>query len=639
MFLKASRSILAGLAALLLVACGGNSGGPSQPLNVFPKANAGGPQAVVSGDTVTLDGSGSFDQDGSLAAYAWTQVEGPSITLSSATAAQPTFIAPQVTTTTTLRFSLVVTDDRGAKSAASTVAITVSSTAAGVVTISGVVRFQRVPFLTVGSRGLNYAAPELQPAREVEIRVLEAGSLAPMSSAITDANGAYSFTVPGDTDVAIQVMARTVRVGRWNVRVQDGVGGLLPYSYTSPAFNSSTALQDITVPTGIAADGTATGSGRASGPFAILDTIYTAMQAILAVAPETEFPTLYVDWGAQSEGTFFTTLDGQHIALLSDLTEDTDEFDQHVVAHEFGHYIEHNFSRSDSIGGPHTLGDLLDMRVAFGEGFGYAFAAMVLDDTDSRDSFVNNGNHVSFGFNVENTPGTGCWCSESSVWSILWDLYDAVPDGSDNIALGFAPIWEVMTGAQRVTPAMTSIFSFAAALKAARPGDVDGIDALLAAHNITGTGIDAFASTQASTPLVGLLPLYPVITPGNPVNVVSRGARTPQEQLYNKAGNRAFLRFVPAASGNVNISVVTSNTNGGNVAADPDYFVHRSGVLVAVQTNAPDEEPTRTETGSLNVTAGQTYIIEAFDCANGCPASPAQGVAGDYTLTVTVTNN
>lgn len=648
MYLKAYRSILAGAAAmLLLVACGGESGGPSQPVNVFPKANAGMTQAVISGVTVTLDGTSSFDPDGAVVAYAWTQTEGPTVTLSNPAIAQPTFVAPEVTSTTALRFSLVVTDDRGAKSSSpGTVTIMVSATSAGVATVSGVVRYERVPFLASGTRGLNYAAPVLLPAREVELHILDAGSLAPLSSSITDANGAYSFTVPGNTSVFIRVMARTLRNGRWNVRVQDGVGGLLPYSYATPAFNSSTGTQDITLRTGIAANGTPiAGEQRASGPFAILDTIYTAMQTVLAVAPDSAFPSVYVDWGTQSGGTYFTVDDfGPRIALLSDLTEDTDEFDEHVVAHEFGHYLENYFSRSDSIGGPHRLGDQLDMRVAFGEGFGYAFAAMVLGNTDSRDSFINAGTHTSSGFDIEVNPptpltGPGCWCSEPSVWSILWDLYDANPDGADTIALGFAPIWQAMTGAQRTTPAMTSIFSFAAALKELRPDDAAGIDALLEAQNITAAGINAFAATQASTPDPRLLPLYPEVTRGGPPMIVaSFGQRSP-EQLFNKIGNRAFLRFVPTESGTVRIAVETSNTNTGQLtAADPDFLVHRNGVLVASAEDAPHLEAPRTETGLLNVTAGQTYIIEAYDCANGCPAQPEQGIAGDYTLTVTITS-
>ncbi len=657
MHLKMARSILAGFAALMLLsACGKNSGGPQSPVNVFPQAHAGSAQAVISGATVTLNGGASNDPDGSITAYSWTQTAGPAVTLSSTTVAQPTFVAPSVTTAVVLRFSLVVTDNLGAKSSAATVAVTVSSSGGGVVTLTGQVRFERATFLNISPGGLNYAAPTLQPAREVALRILDAGSLAELATGSTNSSGAYSFNVPGNANVVVQVVARMVRETtpgpRWNVRVQNGTGSLAPYSYNSPAFNTSVGVQNIDIPTGISAAGAAVpAQQRPSGPFAILDTIYRAMQTVEAVAPNTLFPPLYVNWGLANSGpgsgTFFSpSPSGHYIALLSDLTEDTDEFDEHVVAHEFGHYLENNFSRSDSIGGPHGLGDRLDMRVAFGEGFGYAFAAIVLNSTDSRDSFFHtqSSTHTASGFNIETNPpgggsGSGCWCSETSIWSLIWDLHDASPngtDGADNISIGFAPIWQVMTDAQRTTPAMTSIFSFAAALKTARPVDAAGIDALLAAQNIDAAGIEPFASTQTNVPFANLLPLYPIITPGVPVNVTNVGTRTPQERVYNKAGNRSFLRFTPAANATVNISVVTSNTNVAPSTADPDFLVWRSGNLVAIEDDAPDQEPARTETGALNVQAGQTYIIEAYDCANGCEAEPVQGIAGEYTLTVTI---
>ncbi|MDQ2641895.1 MAG: hypothetical protein M3Y79_15100, partial [Pseudomonadota bacterium] len=566
------------------------------------------------------------------------------------TAVQPTFVAPNVTSAITLRFSLVVTDDLGAKSSAATVAITVSSSTAGTVSLTGQVRFERVNFVPGPPYGLNYAAPMLQPARGVTVRVLNAGSLALYQEGATDASGNFSIAVPGDTDVVLQVVASMQRTSgpgpRWNVRVQNGTGNLAPYSYSSAAFNTSVGSQNINIPTGLLPTGVPiSGQHSISGPFAILDSIYTAMQAVSSAEPDIEFPALYVDWGTQNRGvgsgTFFTGTNGQHIALLSDPTEDTDEFDQHVVAHEFGHYIENNFSRSDSIGGPHGLGDRLDMRVAFGEGFGYAFAAIVLNDPDARDSFVSGGTQAAGRFVVETDPpaggsGAGCWCSETSVWSILWDLYDPVGEVNDSVAMGFAPIWEVMTGAQRTTPAMTSIFSFAAALKVVRPEDVAGIDALLTAQNITAAGIEPFAGTQANTPFTDMLPLYRTITPALAVNVTNTGTRTP-ERLYNKAGNRTFLRFVPTTSGSVNISVVTSNTNVSPAAADPDFWVFRNGVPVAAAQDSPLDEPARTENGTLSVTAGQTYIIDAYDCANGCAADPVQGIAGNYILTVTVT--
>jgi hypothetical protein len=652
MHLKFAHSILAGLAALMLLTACKDKAGPQQPLNVFPKAHAGQPQTVVSGATVTLNGTASSDADGTIVGYAWTQTEGPTVALSDPSSAQPTFVAPQVTVAVTLRFSLVVTDNRGAKSSPTTVAVTVSSFSAGVVTIAGTVRFERALFNNTSPFGLNYAAPVLQPAREVEVRVLESSSLALLATGVTDATGAYSFTVPGNANVVLQVVARTIRAGqgapRWNVRVQNDLGPdtqISPYSYNSQAFNSDGGGQDVIIPMGIPANGTPVPlQQRASGPFAILDTIYKGLTTVLSVAPDTYFPPLYVTWGNHSSGTFFSP-SGQYIGLLSNLTEDTDEFDEHVVAHEFGHYLENNFSRSDSIGGQHGLGDQLDMRVAFGEGFGYAFAAIVLGSANSRDSFVSGGTHASSGFNIELNPpaglsGPGCWCSEPSVWSILWDIYDAAPDGADDIELGFAPIWQVMTGAQRTTPAMTSIFSFAAALKELRPDAAAGIDALLAAQNIDGDGINAFATTQTSAPDPRLLPLYPEITRGGPpVTVASIGQRTPSMRLYNKVGNRAFLRFVPTESVPVNITVVTSNANTGAQAGDPDFRVFRNGSLVTLENDPPEYPPgtpPRTETGVLNVTAGQTYIIEAYDCANGCVEDPPQGIAGDYTLTVTI---
>ena len=93
-------------------------------VNLSPIADAGPDQAVAPGDVVTLDGSGSTDPDGNLPlTYAWTQTGGPSVTLSNATASQPTFTAPA--SPATLSFDLVVHDALGAASTPDTVEIVV----------------------------------------------------------------------------------------------------------------------------------------------------------------------------------------------------------------------------------------------------------------------------------------------------------------------------------------------------------------------------------------------------------------------------------------------------------------------------------------------------------------------------------
>lgn len=82
--------------------------------NIEPVADAGPDQQVVAGDTVTLDGSGSLDPDGSDLLYQWRQTDGPPVVLSDATAAYPVFTVPVVGfDDTLLSFQLTVTDDGG----------------------------------------------------------------------------------------------------------------------------------------------------------------------------------------------------------------------------------------------------------------------------------------------------------------------------------------------------------------------------------------------------------------------------------------------------------------------------------------------------------------------------------------------
>jgi len=77
-------------------------------VNKAPVANAGTDQIVNEGDVVTLDGSASSDQDNNTLTYTWTAPAG--ITLSSTTAAKPTFVAPEVMTNQNYTFSLIVND-------------------------------------------------------------------------------------------------------------------------------------------------------------------------------------------------------------------------------------------------------------------------------------------------------------------------------------------------------------------------------------------------------------------------------------------------------------------------------------------------------------------------------------------------
>jgi kexin len=81
-------------------------------VGVPPTAVAGDDQTVNEGDSVALDGSNSFDSDGSITSYHWSQLSGRPATLSDSTSDQPSFTAPKVGSSGTLiTFRLTVTDD------------------------------------------------------------------------------------------------------------------------------------------------------------------------------------------------------------------------------------------------------------------------------------------------------------------------------------------------------------------------------------------------------------------------------------------------------------------------------------------------------------------------------------------------
>ena len=109
---------------------------PAAPVttNQPPVANAGALQTVAIGATVTLDGSGSTDSDGTIQSYEWvhTSTDGvaPTTTITVANGETSTFTAPDAAADLDLVFTLTVTDDDGATNIntdTNTVTITVTA--------------------------------------------------------------------------------------------------------------------------------------------------------------------------------------------------------------------------------------------------------------------------------------------------------------------------------------------------------------------------------------------------------------------------------------------------------------------------------------------------------------------------------
>jgi len=102
------------LSFIQLIGCGGEGSESAAPeiKKLIPIASSGQDQVVMGSSQVTLTGSGS-DVDGVIDHYQWKQVSGSEVNLSNTNSAISTFIAPDVSNSEMLTFSLTVTDNDG----------------------------------------------------------------------------------------------------------------------------------------------------------------------------------------------------------------------------------------------------------------------------------------------------------------------------------------------------------------------------------------------------------------------------------------------------------------------------------------------------------------------------------------------
>lgn len=461
-------------------------------------------------------------------------------------------------------------------------------------TISGNISYQRVFFDDTGD-GLDYSTRQNFPAREIFVDLLDATDEV-FATSQTDAEGNYSFSLeePGDYRVVA-----SARLAITDTRVTDNTDGNSLYQLQS---SLASAGPEDSVRNFSASIGWGTAAfltDRAAAPFAILDTVYEGIRRLeeetngafsAADLPATEFrwsvnnrPTVgsrtIEDLEAGDIGSSFYTKDLGVIYLLGAASNDTDEFDQHIVLHEWTHYLIDVLSRSDSLGGSHSLSDKLDLRLAWSEGMATAFAAILLDDPEYRDSSGSNQSSEFF-FSVESPASSSVgWYSESTVQSLIYDLYDTSSDGVDNLSIGLLPIWQALTDEEFVQQASaTSIYS-----------TLDGID--------PGASEAAFLNLVSANQIIGVgnwgegeindggideaLPVYYEVPIGQTTTVCADNLLG----FPNKLGNRRLIRIDNPDGERISItadSLVAQQT-------DPDLALYSQGECQAIAvSSSPD---------------------------------------------------
>lgn len=323
------------------------------------------------------------------------------------------------------------------------------------ITVSGKAEAQIVPNdLTDGS--LNYALQSYKPIRGATVELLNSAGTSVLATATTDGTGNYSLPAPVNTPVKVRVKAEAKSTdpayAQYDVNIQDNTNGDALYVLDSATFNTGAAnvVQNMKADSGW---GGASYTGtRASGPFALLDTAYKGMLKIANAQAKVVIPAVTFFWsvnngtssGSVTAGNIGTSYSSglnsgtgrYELFILGKAIDDTDEFDETVVAHEFGHYMQAAFSRDDSIAGSHSFSRKLDMRVAFSEGWGNGWGVIATDRTVYTDSGPNGSSGTNLDLSVSQGTAKG-WYNEHSVAYTMVKV---------NQATGFADIWNVLVG-------------------------------------------------------------------------------------------------------------------------------------------------------------------------------------------------
>ena len=619
-------------------------------INSPPTADAGPDQAVVELTTVDLAGSGSDPDPADTVTFSWTQIAGPGVALTGGNTAQPSFTSPDVPAgnATVLTFELTVDD--GTDNATDTVNISVSETLSAV-TVAGKLRYEFVP-PNANCRRLNFNAIQPRPIRGATVQLVDGNNDNNiLDTSKTDDNGDYSFSnVAASTEVRIRVRAELKQSGApgWDVEIRDNVDTSaspppLPqrplYVVQWASFNTGGANildADYTATTGW--DGSSYTGTRSAAPLAILDQVYSGIQSIVAERPTQIFPPLDAFWSVNNTLTSpsdidlgelsasFYRSDIDSLFLLGDATVDTEEFDDHVTMHEWGHYFEDNFSRSDSIGGPHRIRESLDARLAFGEGFATALAAILLQDQQYCDTSAA-GTTGGFGISTESeNGGAQGWMNEMSVATLIYDLWDtdddADADGADTGSIGFGPILDVMMGPQASTNAFTTLFSFSTEMQSMLAGgDLTLLNDQLDREFVERTTNDIWGASQTlimSVPNQGrdVLPLYTDMPTNGTFNICTNSDYD-NGRNGNKLAEHRFLRFITTGSRTYNITVTATTATPPTSdppptppdvirdQSDPDIFVWRRGALVAFGNSGDDN----VETLTTQTLPADTYAV------------------------------
>ncbi len=304
-------------------------------------------------------------------------------------------------------------DDGAAKPDASIIGVP------GSYSISGVVRYEDRPAMPDGFLGPT--SPKI--ARDVTVSVIDDTTMATLAHAQVGDDGAFAFTFDGTGGAMLHVMATTSSDSPARPITVVHPGTQLVFGFGGASFPTGlVTTQDVLV----------TEASMAAQAFNIFDVLIDTMDHIQTDLGDPTPSPLIAEWEVgNQDGTYY---DGA-IHLLG--ADDDDGYDDTVILHESGHYIEDTEGRSSSNGGNHD-GSPTDPRLAWSEGWATYWSMAVHGDPVYIDTNAQGGFSYDGDTTIDLAPMPAGpldqLVSEDMVTEILWDLGDAGASDDDGVA-------------------------------------------------------------------------------------------------------------------------------------------------------------------------------------------------------------
>lgn len=353
------------------------------------------------------------------------------------------------------------------------------------VTVSGSAGYY---YRTPGPTGLSNVSGSTKPIRYTEFHVVDSsGNI--LQCGETDGSGNFSFQIKSSaTPLTLEVISRGYNSYHKTSILNDPKNNA--YYKITAAFTPNANISGLTV------TASATGSLE-GGAFNILDKILdtnnylttgtascgslsgTYKSQNFGCTPFTVDYKLRVYWipgfnpnsynGAPNSTSSFYLPSDDNLFICGGLngdvnSSDTDHFDNSIVIHEYGHFLEAHYSKSDSPGGSHSGTKALDPRLVYSEGFANFLQAAVTGSPYYIDTSGNPSGTASVIFKVNledrsdasNYPGPSCFdCASTSgegnfrefgISRALYDLIDTNSDGAwDPVTNNLGEFWAAFT--------------------------------------------------------------------------------------------------------------------------------------------------------------------------------------------------